>query len=197
MYIFILRLETTFRAVRYEKTSYVVSTMPVFQCPIEGCAFQTDDVDTAVAAVLRIIHNNVHLSTPVPSNAGSHHRAPKLKRQNQMKRGTPSKQDGVCSNAIRGSLTQESFEQLFYCCHKDLGDAILKGHQYAVIITEENLLQIIKQFTIIPVAISVRRADLLNAKPSRSRRTRQVYNGPRVVKFISSKSKKFWVKNDF
>ena len=23
------------------------------------------------------------------------------------------------------------------------------------------------------------------------------YNGPRVVKFISAKSKKFWVKNDF
>ena len=58
---------------------YVV-TMPVFQCPIEGCAFQTDDVDTAVAAVLLTIHNNVHLSTPVASNAGSHHRAPKLER---------------------------------------------------------------------------------------------------------------------
>ena len=33
--------------------------------------------------------------------------------------------------------------------------------------------------------------------PNTTTLTRQVYNGPRVVKFISAKSKKFWVKNDF
>ena len=37
----------------------------------------------------------------------------------------------------------------------------------------------------------------INMKYIKYNKKRQVYNGPRVVKFISAKSKKFWVKNDF
>ena len=99
--------------------------MPVFQCPIEGCAFQTDDVDTAVAAVLLTIHNNVHLSTPVSSNAGSHHRAPKLERP---KISSGSSEETWNTFSTRWSMFKrstglsntESLEQLFHCCDEDL-----------------------------------------------------------------------------
>ena len=159
---------------------YVVSTMPVFQCPIEGCAFQTDDVDTAVAAVLLTIHNNVHLSTPVSSNAGSHHRAPKLERP---KISSGSSEETWNTFSTRWSMFKrstglsntESLEQLFHCCDEDLGDAILKGHPNAVTSTEENLLKIIKQMAVIPVAISVRRADLLNTKQDQGENVRAFY----------------------
>ena len=56
-----------------------------------------------------------------------------------------------------------------------MGDAILKGHPNAVISTEENLLKIIKQMAVIPVAISVRRADLLNTKQDQGENVRAFY----------------------
>ena len=30
--------------------------MPIIQCPIDGCAYVTNDVDTAIAAALLMVH---------------------------------------------------------------------------------------------------------------------------------------------
>ena len=65
---------------------------------------------------------------------------------------------------MTGLAGAESVEQLVHCCDEDLGDSILKGHPDAVTGTEDNMLNVIKQMAVIPVAISVRRADLLTTK---------------------------------
>jgi hypothetical protein len=56
-----------------------------------------------------------------------------------------------------------------------LGDYILKGHPDAVTSTEDNLITVIKQMAVIPVAISVRRADLLGIKQDHGENARAFY----------------------
>ena len=40
----------------------------------------TEDVDAAIAAALLVIHNNVHVSTPINASAATRQRAPKIER---------------------------------------------------------------------------------------------------------------------
>ena len=100
--------------------------MLVFQCLIEDSASQTDDVESAVATVLLTIHNNVHLSTPVLFNAGSHHGAPKLERP---KISTDSSEKIWNNFSTRWSMFKrstglsntESSKKLCYCCYQEFG----------------------------------------------------------------------------
>jgi len=60
---------------------YVVSVkMTIFNCPMDGCPFRTDDVEASVAAVMLTIYNNVHLASQGSSDIAAHQRAPKIKR---------------------------------------------------------------------------------------------------------------------
>ena len=52
--------------------------MPVIQCPINGCDYETTDVEAAVAETLLIIHNNVHTTGLQPIT--NKQRPPKLDR---------------------------------------------------------------------------------------------------------------------
>ena len=163
---------------------YVVSiNMPIFKCPMEGCPYKTDDVDANVAAVMLTIHNNVHMkSNPNQgtSDAVTRQRAPKIERP-RISAGSSEETWNTFSTrwtmfkrstAITGA---ECVEQLFHCCDEDLGDSILKGHPDAVTGTEDNLVKIIKQMAVIPVAISVRRADLLGSKQDHGENARAFY----------------------
>ena len=156
--------------------------MPIFKCPMEGCEFKTDDVEGSVAAVMLTIHNNVHIAQPTPgtSDVVTRHRAPKLERP---KISTGSSEETWNTFVKRWTMFQrstgltgaESVEQLFHCCDEDLGDSILKGHPDAVTGTEDNMLNVIKQMAVIPVAISVRRADLLATKQDHGENARAFY----------------------
>ena len=67
---------------------------------------------------------------------------------------------------------------MFQCCDEDLGDDILKGHPQAVSGTEDRLLTIIKQLAVIPVAVNVRRSELLSLKQDHSESVRSFF--PRI-----------------
>ena len=54
--------------------------------------------------------------------------------------------------------------QLFHCCEEDLGDKVLKGQPDAVSGTEQQLMAVIKKLAVVPVAVSVRRSDLLSTR---------------------------------
>ena len=60
--------------------------------------------------------------------------------------------------------SEETVQQLFACCDEDLGDDILRGHPSAVSGSVEQLLDVIKKLAVLPVAISVRRSELINTK---------------------------------
>ena len=143
--------------------------MPIIQCPITDCPYATEDVEPAVAAVLLTIHNNTHLVVAGTAPTAPKKRAPPID-QPRISKGC----NKVSWNAFqtrwtlfkRGSdLTpDEKIQHLFQCCDEDLGDDILKGHPQAVSGTEGQLLTIIKQLAVTPVAVSVQRSELLSLK---------------------------------
>ena len=153
--------------------------MPSISCPIAECPYRTDDVEAAVAAVLLTIHNNVHSSAP-RSEAATRHRAPRIDRP---KISAGSSEETWSTFNTRwamfkrstGLADAESVQHLFHCCDEDLGDAILKGHPDAVSQDEDHLLRTIKMMAVVPVAICVRRAELLCAKQDHGESARSFY----------------------
>ena len=147
--------------------------MPIIQCPITDCQYATEDVEPAVAAVLLTIHNNTHVVVAGTAPTAPKKRAPPIDRP-RISKGC----NEVSWNAFqtrwtlfkRGSdLTpDEKIQHLFQCCDEDLGNDILKGHPQAVSGTEGQLLTIIKQLAVTPVAVSVRRSELLSLKQDHS-----------------------------
>ena len=156
-------------------------TMPVIQCPIANCLYTTDDVDAAIAAALLVIHNNVHVSAPTTAaTTPMRQRAPKIERP---KISCGSSEETWNAFTMRWSMFKrgtelsatETVQHLFQCCDDDLGDAILKGAPTAVTGTEEALLAAIKQLAVIPVAICVRRAELLASKQDHGENVRAFF----------------------
>ena len=79
-----------------------------------------------------------------------------------MKRlGIRSLHVGNCSRTESLSPAEIS-QQLFECCDEDLGNDLLKNNSTSIIrTTEAGLLAMIKRLAVTPVAVSVRRSDLL------------------------------------
>jgi len=105
--------------------------MPSINCPIADCDYSTGDVEPAIAAALLNVHNNKFRA-----------------RWDIFKRGT---------HLTLTDITQ----QLFQCCDESLGNDLLRGNLNVIAGTEQAVLDAIKGLAVIPVAISVRRADLL------------------------------------
>ena len=144
--------------------------MPVIQCPyFDQCGYQTPDEEAAIAAACLIIHNNNHIAATNNNNNATPARrnAPKIDRP-KISRG--SSEETWNSFSKRWTLFKrgtelsdaETVQQLFECCDDDLGDAILKSSPTAVNGDETNLLTIMKKLAVTPVAICIRRAELLS-----------------------------------
>lgn len=140
--------------------------MPSIHCPIAGCAYVTGDVDAAIAAALLMVHNNVH-TTPTAVAAPSKQKAPKIQRPSISRGG--NEETWNTFNA-RWRLFKEGTslspaevsQQLFECCDEELGNDLLKNNSTNIIrSTESDLLAMIKRLAVTPVAVSVRRSDLL------------------------------------
>ena len=143
--------------------------MPVYNCPMDECAYRTEDVDPAIAVAMLTIHNNTHTSAPVRANAAAHHRAPKIDRP-RISAGSSEEiwntflQRWVMFKRGTGLDGAEAVQHLFHCCEDDLGDALLKAHPDAVTGNENDLMANIKKMAVIPVAVCVRRAELLGTR---------------------------------
>ena len=142
--------------------------MPVYNCPVPNCTFATEDVADAVAAALLVLHNNAH-TTRTPAPAHHKKKAPQLDRPRIASGSTEETWNTFSTRWTMfkngHELTDmEKVQHLFQCCDEELGDIIIKGHPNAPSGTEVELLAIVKKLAVIPVAISVRRSDLLSTK---------------------------------
>ena len=154
--------------------------MPIIHCPVEGCAYETEDVEDAkVLFMLLEIHKEDKHATPAPPAAAreTRQRPPKIAlpkisegsseetwnswhtRWGMFKRGTVLSED-------------EKVQQLFQCCDESLGDAILRGHPAAVTGDEATLLAVIKKLAVTPVPRVVRRNEMLKLKQDHGEKTR-------------------------
>ena len=141
------------------------------KCPYyNDCGFETEDIETALAVVFLNIHNNqIHAPRNTINNndTPSRRQVPKIERP-KVSRG--SSEETWISFTKRWSLfktgtglsNSEKVHHLFECCDQDLGEAVLKSSPTAIHGTEENLLSVMKRLAVIPIAISIRRSDLLS-----------------------------------
>ena len=144
---------------------------------MQGCTFSTGDIDPAVAAALLIVHNNVHTAAAPPTRQ----KAPKIDRP--IISGGSSEETWNAFYARWQLFKQgtaltpaEVTRQLFGCCDESLGNDILRGSNINIASTTEDiLLNLIKRLAVIPVATSVRRADLLSMKQRDGENARSFY----------------------
>ena len=152
--------------------------MPIIQCPIVDCDYVTDDVDASIAAALLIVHNSSHMAATRP--AITKQKPPKINRPCISRDSSEETWNNFQSrwSMFKDStdLTlQETVKQLFQCCDEELGDDILRGHPSAINDTEQVLLNTIKQLAVTPVAISVRRSELLSMKQDHGENARSFF----------------------
>ncbi len=153
--------------------------MPVYNCPVPNCTFATEDVADAVAAVFLILHNNFHKG-PTPAPVQHRKKVPQLDRPRIAGGSTEETWNTFSARWTMfkngHELTDvEKVQHLFQCCDEELGDTIIKGHPNAASGTEQELLAIVKKLAVIPVAISVRRSDLLSTKQAHGETGRSFY----------------------
>ena len=133
--------------------------MPKAKCPL--CSYETDDLDVALSAAQLNLHALFHSQQNVPQ--------PKLDRPridvgveeeiwNSFLRKFEAFKIGSCINATNERT------QLLSCCTDGLTDLILKSdpdiHSKDIVCIKNT----IKSFAVIPVAIGVRRAELMQLK---------------------------------
>ena len=144
--------------------------MPVVQCPIEGCEYQTPDVDPVVAAALITTHATVHaLPHPVVPAA----KAEKVKRPCVLSAGTTKDwqyfrsrwSDYMRATKLSGT---DKVIQLLECCDEQLRKdltrntgGILTGK------TEDEVLAAIKTLAVREENFMVARVILHNMKQDR------------------------------
>ena len=143
--------------------------MPVVACPVSNCNYKTEDVEVSLAVALLNLHNNEHLMRATDQQSENKQKPPKMERP---RIGKESSEETWNMFLTRWRLftratkmtAEETVQQLFACCEEDLGDDILRGHPNSVSGTVDGLLEIIKRLGVIPVAISVRRSELISTK---------------------------------
>ena len=155
--------------------------MPAVSCPTPDCMFVTDDVDASIAAVLLTIHNNMHTTPTAGASPGEgRQRAPKIDRPTIAKSSTEENWNSFLARwemFKRGTrlMPGEIVQHLFQCCEEELGNDILQSHPDSTRGDESNLLSAIKRLAVIPVAVSVRRSDLLSIRQDHGENVRSFY----------------------
>ena len=129
--------------------------MTMINCPLDNCTYATPDVDADVTVSLLNLHNNVHINANISSSK------PKLLKMDRPCIGRNCNE--VVWNTFLQKLTMlkdskeisetEKLCQLYQCCDKDSGDAILKEHADIVKFSKQELLCMINQLAVIPVFV--------------------------------------------
>lgn len=139
--------------------------MVIVKCPALGCPYETSDEDAQVVAALLNIHAISH-SQPAQT---THCPQPKLERP----RIDVGMEEEVWNGFIRrweafriGSGINEHTApmQLFQCASGTLGDLMLKADPDIHSKSVETIKSLMRTFAVIPVAIGVRRAELMQLR---------------------------------
>lgn len=150
-------------------------------CAAQGCNVVIEDASEAVALARFSSHLLNHSSS---ADAGT--QPATMQRAPKMDRPTVSLE---CSEEVWSSFKsrwqlfkkctvmkpEDITRQLFLCCDEELGNNIFKVEPSSIDGDEESLLTTIKRLAVIPVAISVRRADLLQMKQAHGETIRSFY----------------------
>ena len=140
-------------------------------CPLPDCSYITDEVEPIVAAALLNIHVIQHQTASTPASSTPQPRGPKLERP----RVDLGIDEETWNTFIRrwdtfrlGSDIDDTSapRQLFHCTSEALGDLILKSDPTIITKSVMDVIAVIKSFAVIPVAVGVLRAELMQMSQS-------------------------------
>ena len=142
--------------------------MPRLQCPFNGCNHATENDSENLAIALF----NAHVSTHTVTNANNVQRVGSSKSEKivrpRLSQGMP--EEGWNSFIVQWKIYKssaalnddESKLQLIYCCEQDLLEHVLRSDPDITGKAEPDQLATIRKLCVIPVAMGVRRSDVLN-----------------------------------
>ena len=151
------------------------------RCEVESCNFEAASDDKDIMLAQYASHQRNHeTGRMTPMNRAETSRAAKAERP---KIGSGSSEESWntflsrWSNYKRTAAIPESLAagELFECCETDLGDDIIKQNSALLEGNEQPLLEAIKRLAVIPIAVSVRRKDVLQMKMDHGEGVRSYY----------------------
>ena len=146
--------------------------MPVIGCPIDGCDYETPDVDPIVAAALITTHATVHQAGPAPT-AATPARAEKVKRPSISSAGTTEEwqyfllrwSDYVKATRLNGT---DKIIQLLECCDDQLRRDLTRNAGGTLTgMAEEEVLKAMKSLAVREENAMVARVALHNMRQDR------------------------------
>ena len=138
--------------------------MPDIQCPVAECTYQTGDVDNVVVAVLLDAHTAGAHSSILPIQ--QHRRPPKVDRPllNDTigeEAWNAFQQDWTMFIRANDVVIEDQSIQLFSCCDTTLKAKLTASCQDVFSKPVTDLMSLLKTIAVIPVAVSVKRNELL------------------------------------
>ena len=149
-------------------------------CGITSCPFVAKHADKDLVLAIYTSHQRMH-EPVLPTTIRQDGRAPKMERP-KISAGCSEetwntflvrwrnykRTSGIPDTSITG--------ELFACCDEDVGDDIIKHDSGLLEGTEDNLLKALKRLTVIPVALCVRRSELLQLRQDHGETARLFYS---------------------
>ena len=139
--------------------------MPEFKCPFNGCEDKTSNADKDIAIAIF----NAHVAT----HTSGHQSERKSTRSEKIAR--PKITQGLLEEGWNSFLIQwrlyktsaglseeDSKTQLIYCCEQELIEHVLRSEPGIVDKSEQDQLGLIRKLCVVPVAMGVRRSEVLN-----------------------------------
>ena len=135
--------------------------MPVISCPVDGCAYKTEDVGEVIVLKLLEMHMFTH-----NANQPTRTKGPKLNRPtidvgasqeawNSFKRRWETFKQGS------GIQDNEASAQLFECATHELSELALRLDQNIAASPPDKIMSTLQSLAVIPVAKGVTRAELM------------------------------------
>ena len=139
--------------------------MPVLDCPFPDCTYSTPDIDYVAAGPTLTVHGLSHMPNAHANNGAS--KAPRIERPAVSLEISEEDWDGFTKmwaqfKRVTNLQNDEAAAQLFQCCSPELSAQLLKSEDKVLDKDEKELLDLMKAMAVIPVAVSVRRTDLLS-----------------------------------
>ena len=139
--------------------------MPLFRCPFEGCEDTTDNEDKDIAIAIF----NAHVATHT-SGRQSEKKSTRSEKIARPKISQGLLEEGWNSFLIQWKLyktsaglsDEERKTQLIYCCEQELIEHVFRSKPSIIDKFELDQLGLIRKLCVIPVAMGVRRSEVLN-----------------------------------
>ena len=144
------------------------------KCSFPECDYEAEHADSAIVAALLNIHCQTHAMQAMALAAAPRHTAPPQPKLDRPKVDVGIEEE-VWNSFIRrweafrvgSGITEDTAPmQLFQCASETLGDLLLKAHPNIQAESMEVVKKTMRELAVIPVAIGVRRAELIEMRQS-------------------------------